>query len=467
MPGDPPTAPTLAAAAGRLPTMQAAAAWAACREEFARGELLAADTVNGGTLMTFGFKGDLTDADRANMRKFADEATRRHADIVAWRDGWLAEALEDWADAVRAGRSPPHPVWPLLDAFAALPLPAPAVHRNPDRGILMHSTQAGRLVDIPDPVPEVELPSLFGDPSPGKVTTSYLADWFRASARPVTGGRGVASETLHFVVEAFASLPLSCRDGRMHPMSLWIRACDAPPGHLSWEERGWAHGLDPSNLRRNWERHRRNILAADSLAYLRMPEPDDPSRTLRAQALTVLGISEDYRGGQIWLARRVSPEAAQGAAVEMRILRKLRYFGLHYRAYLSGLSMIDRFAKRGRLTRLIPAPLLDAEGKQQRGKGGRIRRETTPTLPNPIGEDIDLWVSGADLALAAGADPEARRKGGRRWRDAATRTIQAFEDLADESWCREKAGISPPFEFEEGAGMNAGKFRLWQRMEWR
>lgn len=398
--------------------------------------------------------------DRLNTRLALGVAS---AVCEAMNDGWALWLAGQLWQARIAGHSVGNPLRTTLTKFAMLPLPAPAVHRNPDRGILMHPTQTGRLVGIPDPSPEWESPSLFATPDDGRMAASYLVQWFRSSKMPTARRRGVAPPEMQILLEAVTSLPRSCRDGRFHSMTMRIRDRDAAPGELTFQSRVFPHGWHPSNMKRDWPGIQKRLLSLSSLAALPIPDPENPGNPLLVPCVYVT-VSEKPEGGRIVIYRRIAPEAAEGASIVMKTSRLLRYHGLHWRLFLALTAWIDRFAKRGRLTRLIPAPLLGENGKPLRCKGGRIKREKTPTKPNPIAEDFDLWVSVDDLALAAGALPIARRKGGEHWRGIRNRTLKALLELADEAWCS-TAGIPPQFEVELGTGARSGFVRVWQRPE--
>jgi len=382
---------------------------------------------------------------------------------TAMNDGWAAWLAMQFFAARDAGRSVANPLRTTLTKFSMLPMPAPAVHRNPDRGILMHPTQTGRLVGIPDPSPEWESPSLFATPDDGRMAASYLVQWFRSSKMPTARRRGVAPPEMQVLLEAITSLPRSCRDGRMHSMTMRIRDRDAAPGELTFQSRVFPHGWHPSNMKRDWPGIRKRLLSLSSLSALPIPDPENPGNPLLVPCVYV-AVSEKPEGGRIIVYRRIAPEAAEGASIVMKTSRLLRYHGLHWRLFLALKAWIDRFAKRGRLTRRIPAPLLGADGETLRRKGGRIKRSKTATAPNPIGEDFDLWVPVDDLALAAGADPKLRRKGGKAWWQIRERTLTALLELADKAWCK-AAGVPPQFEVEVGTGARSGCVRVWQRSE--
>ena len=82
---------------------------------------------------------------------------------------------------------------------------------------------------------------------------------------------------------------------------------------------------------------------------------------------------------------RLPVEAAHGDRLDWP---QLCHYGQRsatlYRAYLGAVAFMGRSARNGQpITERIAAPVLGPDGKQLRGKGGRIRRDPTQTIPNP------------------------------------------------------------------------------------
>ena len=81
-----------------------------------------------------------------------------------------------------------------------------------------------------------------------------------------------------------------------------------------------------------------------------------------------------------------------------------------YRGYLSVMAYLDRSAHKGHpITRQIAAPVLGADGKRRRRKGGRIVLSQTETRDNPHTRYARL-LSDADLARMLGFDADDKRR---------------------------------------------------------
>ncbi len=88
------------------------------------------------------------------------------------------------------------------------------------------------------------------------------------------------------------------------------------------------------------------------------------------------------------------------------------------RAYLAAVAIMGHSARDGNAqTRLIAAPLLDADGQRQRGKGGVILRGGE-LIENPGARYVQT-LDAADLAQSIGLDGDNRLH--------RSRAVKAFE----------------------------------------
>ena len=95
------------------------------------------------------------------------------------------------------------------------------------------------------------------------------------------------------------------------------------------------------------------------------------------------------------------------------------------RAYLSAGAHLHRSAHKGHpVTRMIAAPILDANGEPARRKGGAIVRSATEVAPNPQARFVRA-LTDTDLARMIG-HPARTSRG--RWQRHRAREV--FERLA-------------------------------------
>lgn len=108
---------------------------------------------------------------------------------------------------------------------------------------------------------------------------------------------------------------------------------------------------------------------------------------------------------------RVPRSAAAGAVLSWDYLRKCRLRSASdYRAYLSAMAFLDRSAHRGHgITAEIAAPILGADGKPKRRKGGKILRSETEFVENPS-ERYVKPLNDYDLTRMIGLDPDVKRR---------------------------------------------------------
>ncbi len=108
---------------------------------------------------------------------------------------------------------------------------------------------------------------------------------------------------------------------------------------------------------------------------------------------------------------RVPASAASGARVDWNRLRQYRRASAAlYRGYLSAVAFMDRAAHHGHgITAEIAAPVLGPDGKPLRGKGGKIKRSLTETIPNRHAHFVKA-LDDHDLTRMIGLDPDDRRR---------------------------------------------------------
>ncbi len=104
---------------------------------------------------------------------------------------------------------------------------------------------------------------------------------------------------------------------------------------------------------------------------------------------------------------RLPVEAAHGDRLDWP---QLCHYGQRsatlYRAYLGAVAFMGRSARNGQpITERIAAPVLGPDGKQLRGKGGRIRRDPTQTIPNPAARYV-RELSEGDYLYQVRSNPE-------------------------------------------------------------
>lgn len=172
---------------------------------------------------------------------------------------------------------------------------------------------------------------------------------------------------------------------------------------------GWSRRLA------DWEKMR---LALLGLGDLRIPLPygPGPNQVVDVPIVTGWAVPRTYDGGRAPVVLKVNIPGGGGAGAPIDFNRLMRYGAESaplFRMYLSAVAVLDYSARHGRaLTATIPAPVLGADGRPRRRKGGRIVRSATDVVPNPAAQ-FTVPLTNEDFRVMSGLrgdHPENRRR---------------------------------------------------------
>ena len=324
----------------------------------------------------------------------------------------LEKAHQIWRE-IPKDRRPRYPLVPLVEAWQAQPKEVdpywPARRARLSDFDKVDAEGGKLLLDAPLPTQVVnnspqltlDLPEL--DTPTGK---PWLVEWFdRLGLESLRQGRGMAWP-FHIGIGAIAHLPVAHRDGQWHVLRLdtaevirWLH----PNGWRS-KSRDWANfpaALDELN-RILGDVYIPGLGAVDMLrATIRPTTPTEPL---------------------VEFVIRIPKVAANGARIDWPTLCRYRQGSAAlYRAYLTACELMHQSAHNGQpITRQIPAPILDKDGKPMRGRGGKVKRSAVELVANPASRYVKGHTTGelADLIGMTGNNREHRKQ-----------TIKAFRQL--------------------------------------
>ena len=332
--------------------------------------------------------------------------------------------------------SPRHPLAPLVAAWLDRPHEVAPFHPTKRASLpgihLIEATDARELPGLPAhivaPSPQLDLPGF--EPVVSGCPSWLLWAFDAAGGESLSQGRG-APWPLRLFVGAMLQLPIQARNGRWTPLRFptfdmardeWMASFpdlqpdafpDPVPGVASWlHPNGW------TNRRRDWQQFPAALDAMrERLTYVPVAGFGDVAMMFPSV------IPRDPSDPFVEFTIRIPGIAARGARLDWRLVR---HYGTKsaalYRAYLSASAHLDQSARDGHpITAEIAAPVLDAEGKPKRRKGGGMVRSGHDTAPNPSARFVP-FLTDADLARMTGFDPTDRF----RRRDAR----EAFELLS-------------------------------------
>ncbi len=331
-------------------------------------------------------------------------------DVSGCRSGSVDHVHRLWRE-MPEGERPAHPLAAIIREWQAKPRETPPFLPK-RRGSLP------RLHKLTDE--DVQLPDLPGrEPTEGtqlalpgfELEIPHCPSWLlwmfdRAGGESMAAGRG-APWDMRLFVGALLHLATGERDGHWRTLRfphLRRHEADWPVlGTPSIE--AWLHPNGWTNRRRDWERlpaalHR----IRRELSYVPVPGIGSVAVLLPS------AIPKSPDDPLVEFTIRIPKAAASGARIEWP---RLRQYGTesaaHYRAYLAVAAYLDRSARHGHpITREVAAPLLHADGRPVRRKGGRIVRSSHDTVDNPAARYVPL-LTDADLARMIGLDGDDRK----------------------------------------------------------
>ena len=319
----------------------------------------------------------------------------------------IADVHSDWLSMPEATR-PRHPLAPLLTAWQARTRPGtpfrprkrasvPRLHRVPD-------DEAMQLFKTEPPQGQIAL--TFGrDFEVVDSCVSWLLEMYAQAGSSKVGDKRSLAWSFRIVIGALVNLAQADRDGHSRDLTFTVDEI------VDWLE--LAKGGRWPNRARDYPR------LADALDELQSYRVTVGK--LRFWLASAYGIPAVYeKDAPCVLTVRTPPSAATGMSIDWPRFRvEAAASALRGRGYLSLMALLDRSARRGHpITRLIPAPALDVDGKPQRRKGGAIVR-TGELIPNPAANFAPLLPE-RDIARFLGMGDS------RMARHRARRTITDF-----------------------------------------
>lgn len=361
---------------------------------------------------------ELAKSDNADMREWAKV---RKMVPVAIRDGRMARPATDWLQWPDAERA----LVPLVRAWQA----AQVARTNAFTPVKAASVPRLHVVSVEDakeamtmPLPWREEPAQLTMPGMPEPIEGYPS-WLLSAYESLVGDiNGRTSYELRLFVAALLRIARADRDGQWHTIVF-------PVLEKHRERYGAKESIESLMFEDGWTNFERDWPTL--LTALKNLNRSPASRLVKHEINTsfeFFHVSADPQAedGLVEFSIRIPPSAANGDRIDWPSLRR---YGLksraRYCAYLSAAALIGQTAHHGHpQTMQIGKPLLDDNGKERRGKGGRLIRSKDDMVANERARRLVRGYTSYDLARFAAMKPT-------RGMDR-TRAVGHFEALAED-----------------------------------